>query len=135
LVSYLYYLVVSLTNSISNLPISKSMSRYYDEYFPSRSLYRWLSYCSTKSRSNNREFSFTLPNDIYVRYLSFGSHESFKARLIKECPAKVDIGAVYNINPEDRKSVASSLPFVPIERELVFDIDMSDYNDIRTCCQ
>lgn len=83
----------------------------------------------------NREFSFTLTNDVYVRYLSFETPEAFLYRLKKDPPAKIDIGAVYNIRPEDRKSISAIQSFIPIERELVFDIDMSDYNDIRTCCQ
>lgn len=43
-----------------------------------------------------REFSFTLENDVYRRYLSFVNHNEFEKELIKLCPEKIDIGAVYS---------------------------------------
>ena len=45
----------------------------------------------------NREFSFTLKGDVYLRYLSFRDAEEFKTELLRLCPVKMDIGAIYNM--------------------------------------
>ncbi|PWA46638.1 DNA primase isoform 3 [Artemisia annua] len=52
------------------------------------------------------------------------------------CPFKIHIGPVYNVDPSKRHANAASGDniFAPVERELVFDIDISDYDDARYCC-
>jgi DNA primase small subunit len=81
----------------------------------------------------NREFSFTLENDVYCRYLSFKTGRDFHTSLVERCPFKIDIGAVFNFPPSSHLT-AEKTAFVPLEKEMVFDIDMTDYDDVRTCC-
>jgi DNA primase catalytic subunit len=38
------------------------------------------------------------------------------------------------MKPKDRKMLRPGA-FQPLERELVFDIDMTDYDPIRSCCR
>lgn len=47
-------------------------------------------------------------------------------------PTRIEIGPVYTTNPRDRKMHLSG--FRPLSKELCFDIDLTDYDDIRTCC-
>ncbi len=45
---------------------------------------------------SHREFSFTLEDDVYVRYQSFESRESLEEGIRKANPYKIDIGAMFN---------------------------------------
>lgn len=114
----------------------ETIKDYYRNYFPIDLLIKWLSRNNYNNYLINREFSFLLPNDHVIRYLSYKSKEDFKNDLLKKSPKRIDIGAIYNKEPKiygANKDV--SLNFYPIKKELVFDIDITDYDDIRTCCQ
>ncbi|RIB14242.1 hypothetical protein C2G38_2040366 [Gigaspora rosea] len=47
------------------------------------------------SAFKNRELGFTLPSDAYLRYNSYNGEEDLKAEIMKMCPTKIDIGAIY----------------------------------------
>ncbi|GMH72340.1 hypothetical protein TrST_g13242 [Triparma strigata] len=110
---------------------------YYDRLFPYEAMYDWLSYGVEKDFFNRREWSFTIqptPEDeIYIRYQSFKDLEEFKSAVIKRQPNKIDIGAVFTHQPKDHNNLSKDV-FHTEERELVFDIDLTDYDGVRTCC-
>ena len=117
--------------------MSEDLRCYYEKLFPVETFCRWLS--PGKSDLMKRELSFTLPGDIYCRYQSFADHKEFGNALIDRIPDKIDIGAIFSGCPKHFHQfgvVASSGGvFRPIERELVFDIDMDEYDTVRTCCK
>jgi DNA primase small subunit len=96
---------------------------------------------------SHREFSFTIepvPGDeIYIRYQSFKSQQEFTNAVLKRQPRKIDIGAIFSHPPKDHHTIQSSnsnsasggtgAKFQPQQRELVFDIDLTDYDEVRKC--
>jgi DNA primase small subunit len=123
---------------------------YYARLFPYEQMYSWLSYSNDadkpqgstsagndKSFFGRREWSFTIqptPTDeIYIRYQSFRDCKEFTDAIKKRQPNKIDIGAVFSHPPKDHNSIKADV-FHTEERELVFDIDLTDYDGVRTCC-
>nr|AFK38123.1 unknown [Lotus japonicus] len=116
---------------------------YYGKLFPFTDIFRWMSYgndgkhpgCDS-SYFGRREFSFTLENDIYLRFQSFNNALELENSIKEKSPFKIDIGPVYTVDPAKRHAYAQgdNKVFAPVERELIFDIDMSDYDDVRYCC-
>lgn len=51
-----------------------------------------------QSYVGRREFSFTLENDIYVRFQSFDSVAEMENSIKEKCPFKIDIGPVYSVD-------------------------------------
>lgn len=115
---------------------------YYDRLFPFLQMFRWLSYRNDPRSSSpavqkdyflRREFTFVLEGDVFCRYLCFRDADEYRAQVMQRQPIRMEIGAVFTHPPKNHNAVIKDA-YKPLERELVFDIDMDDYDDIRTCC-
>lgn len=110
------------------------MSNYYRRLFPWKQLFLWLNQDHVPNYAfTHREFAVTLRNEAYLRYNSYASHIELQKDIVRLNPTRFEIGPAYTAQPKDRKLV-SKAAFKPILRELVFDIDLTDYDDIRSCC-
>lgn len=69
-------------------------------------------------------------DDVYIRYLSYENQSELEADLCQRNPFKIDIGPVMSCRPKDHRIST----MVATQRELIFDIDMTDYDGVRTCC-
>jgi DNA primase small subunit len=113
-----------------------TLRQFYARLFPFRQLFQWLNHSATpKADFQNREFSFWLPGNRVIRYLAFPSADLLRKQCMQMTPERFEIGPQYNMNPKDRKTLKNASAFKPVMKELVFDIDMTDYDPIRTCCQ
>ena len=111
------------------------MVQFYSRLFPFRTLFLWLNHSPKPSPDfAHREFALTLSNDAYLRYQSYPTADLLKKDIIRLNPSRFEIGPVYTANPRDRKTLRKSSAFRPLSKEIVFDIDLTDYDDIRTCC-
>ncbi|KAH8687456.1 DNA primase small subunit [Tricladium varicosporioides] len=111
------------------------MRSFYQRLFPWRYLFQWLNHSPTPSNDfGHREFAFTLQNDIYLRYQSFPTSDLLRKDVLRLMPSRFEIGPVYTTNPRDRKTLRKATSFKPLAKEMCFDIDLTDYDDIRTCC-
>ena len=112
------------------------MRTFYQRLFPWRHLFQWLNHGPTPTNDfGHREFAFTMPNDQYWRYQSYATADLLRKDVLRHMPTRFEIGPVYSANPRDRKTLRNnSSAFRPVSKELCFDIDLTDYDDIRTCC-
>ena len=112
------------------------MLQFYSRLFPFRQLFQWLNHGIKPSPDfANREFALTLSNDAYLRYQSYTTADLLRKDILRLNPSRFEIGPVYTTNPRDRKTLRKSSAFRPLSKEIVFDIDLTDYDDIRTCCE
>ncbi|BGP39961.1 p48 polypeptide of DNA primase [Rhodotorula kratochvilovae] len=121
--------------SMGDLSNPMVMRTYYARLLPWKAIFLWLNQSHVPTRQfTHREFAFTLQNDAYLRYQSFATADDLKQEILRLNPSRFEIGPMYSGRPKDRKALMKSA-FRPMTRELVFDIDMTDYDSIRTCCK
>jgi DNA primase small subunit len=122
------------------------LKNYYARLFPFELLHSWLAYNpatgGSKHQQKNawifsrREFSMTIEptpgEEIYIRYQSFTNRDELTQAILKRRPTKIDLGAVFTHPPKDNKTLSKGT-LKPVQRELVFDIDLTDYDNIRHC--
>ena len=136
---------------------------YYLVLYPATAVERWLQLPWSSCRSAQvrsralcyREISVTLGSGVYIRYQSvpMGPNPSGgsplrsvlrdfagRARLQSgDILHKLDFGAVWTGPPREHRTPSAlvpagrAAPVVPLARELVVDIDLSDYNELRAC--
>lgn len=117
------------------MPSEADMQQYYKMLLPFRYLFQWLLHLPAVTEDfTKRDIAWELRNEIYQRYNSFTSEKEFHDAVCRANPMRFEIGAVYTHFPNQRK-VLPKLALKPVAKELVFDIDLTDYDDIRTCCQ
>ena len=110
--------------------LKRVMKDYYARIYPTETVCEWLAYGKGPTYLGRREFSLTFFGDIFTRHKSFDNSIALGQALTSQTPEKFDVGAVYNLQPNKKMMTT----IVPVERELVFDIDMSDYDQVRSCC-
>lgn len=118
----------------STRPSESDMLYYYQRLLPFKQIFRWLNHSPKPSKDfTMREFAYEFRLGAYQRYNSFESADEFKNSVVSANPTRFEVGAVYTVNPKERRNLPKSA-MKPLQKELVFDIDLTDYDEIRTCC-
>ncbi|GEQ71956.1 hypothetical protein JCM33374_g5642 [Metschnikowia sp. JCM 33374] len=118
----------------SSRPSESDMLFYYQRILPFKQIFKWLNHSMKPSKDfTMREFAYEFRSGAYQRYNSFNSPEEFQNSVIKANPTRFEVGAIYSVNPKERKNLPKNA-MKPLSKELVFDIDLTDYDEIRTCC-
>ena len=127
------------------------LKSYYENRFPYSELCNLIgrqneSYSSKESEQEaeeddplyGREFAFHYykkdANDKsdtadtgYNRHITYSNVYQFMASTVRTCPPRIEVGAIH-VNNDTRNS-----PFK--DKEFCIDIDMDEYDAIRSCCQ
>lgn len=105
---------------------SAALRQYYATRFPVEALVGLLTRGGALPLAS-RELAFQWNGGAsFSRWRSFSTADELKEALLREVPERVELGAAYPGRAPTRDSPV-------LGRELVFDFDLPDYDDLRTC--
>jgi len=84
---------------------------------------------------DRREFGFQVVRDNtikFIRNISFATPEALMKFIQQKIPLSMYVGAIYSEGPDYRKN-KSIQQLQWIKRELVFDLDLTEYDPVRPC--
>lgn len=106
----------------------QALRAYYSsaERFPTEALVQFLTH-GGKLPLETRELAFQWEGgQRFSRFRSFASARELAEALARETPERIEVGAVYDRCEPSRSGRV-------LGRELVFDLDLPDYDSLRTC--
>lgn len=116
--------------------MSSALREYYERLYPFEDVVRWLTYGGTEPLAN-RELSFTLDGGAWVRNVRVVDAAALRNECVRRAPVRIDIGAFTRPPPPPLSGagVGAGAAAGGGWREVVFDVDLTDYDDVRTCCK
>ena len=108
------------------IPSLDDLKRYYQEVYQPDQLIALIGLAEFRCR----EFGFRLTENKFIRNISFRSPSAIKTFMSTRVPIQASIGAVYDRPPTMDTSIQQ---LTWQSRELVFDIDLNEYDSVRTC--
>lgn len=109
------------------------LHEYYQKLFPFDLMCELLTASPTMPLTH-REFALFFQRDGVLkcqRRIAFENRDKFLRRVLATDPLTIDIGAVHAVPPQHLRCLNSSN--VRTRRELVFDLDLCDYDEVRFC--
>ncbi|MFW9928237.1 MAG: DNA primase catalytic subunit PriS [Candidatus Thorarchaeota archaeon] len=116
---------------VSTLPkkkIHEKLKEYYRTEFSLNDALKII----TKEQFANREWGFLDINGHFDRNFSFASPDKLIDYIKESVPRSIYVGAIYSEGPDNfQKRSIHDVEW--IRKELVFDLDLNEYDDVRPC--
>jgi len=98
------------------------LKKYYELYYPFDEIGRM---CAEKK---NREIAY-----YWQAPSRWHSSENLKKKTLSSLPWRLEMGAIYSV-PVEERSLLGLDAMVPVQKELIFDIDIDETFDELRCC-